>query len=805
MIDHWVLVYEGLDRDQERLREALCTLGNGYFATRGAAEEVHADEVHYPGTYIAGGFNRLESQVAGRTIINEDLVNFPNWLCLTFRPDDGEWLDLLRMEILSYRQELHLRDGLLIRRFRVRDKQGRETSVVSRRLVHMGNPHLAAIECSITPENWSGQMRILSTIDGSVTNAGVARYQQLSNKHLRIVQMGGVEREGIYLHVQTSQSRFEVAEAARTQIFCDEQRLTAVVHKVEEADSIGQEFAVKVSGNETITVEKIVALYTSRDRGITEAAQDARLAAAKCGRFEELLKTHHQAWKKLWRKFDVSLDVSPEADHDSYPIQLILRLHIFHLLQTASPNTIGLDVSIPARGLHGEAYRGHIFWDEVYIFPFYNLRLPEITRSLLLYRYHRLDMARLYAKEVGLKGALFPWQSGSNGREETQLVHLNPMSDRWDPDHSRLQRHVNAACAYNIWQYYQTTGDRGFLELYGAEMVLEIARFWASLATYNQQTERYEIVGVMGPDEYHEKYPNVVEGGLKNNAYSNVMAVWCLEHALEVLELISEESRQELVELLDLKDRELKRWREIARKMTVIFHEDGVISQFEGYEQLKEFDWGSYRNKYGQIGRADRILKAEGDSSDNYRLSKQADLCMLFYLLGLEELQSIFERLGYPLDDKAIRRNVEYYLQRTSHGSTLSYVVFASVLNRIDGTKAWEYFRTALRSDIEDIQRGTTPEGIHTAAMVGTINMVLHNYAGVDITSAGVSVSPHLPDAISRVRFRAAYRGDWIDLDITKSELRVVVDKSALRVVPVLVDGASHLIEPGDVREFSLP
>lgn len=501
----------------------------------------------------------------------------------------------------------------------------------------------------------------------------------------------------------------------------------------------------------------------------------------------------------------MSLDVSPEADHGSYPIQLILRLHIFHLLQTASPNTIGLDVSIPARGLHGEAYRGHIFWDEVYIFPFYNLRLPEITRSLLLYRYHRLDMARLYAKEVGLKGALFPWQSGSNGREETQLVHLNPMSDRWDPDHSRLQRHVNAACAYNIWQYYQTTGDRGFLELYGAEMILEIARFWASLATYNQQTERYEIVGVMGPDEYHEKYPNVVEGGLKNNAYSNVMAVWCLEHALEVLELISEESRQELVELLDLKDRELKRWREIARKMTVIFHEDGVISQFEGYEQLKEFDWGSYRNKYGQIGRADRILKAEGDSSDNYRLSKQADLCMLFYLLGLEELQSIFERLGYPLDDKAIRRNVEYYLQRTSHGSTLSYVVFASVLNRIDGTKAWEYFRTALRSDIEDIQRGTTPEGIHTAAMVGTINMVLHNYAGVDITSAGVSVSPHLPDAISRVRFRAAYRGDWIDLDITKSELRVVVDKSALRVVPVLVDGASHLIKPGDVREFSLP
>lgn len=589
MIDHWVLVYEGFDRDQERLREALCTLGNGYFATRSAAAEAHADEVHYPGTYIAGGFNRLESHVAGRAIVNEDLVNFPNWLCLTLRPEDGEWLDLLRMEILSYRQELYLRDGLLIRWFRVRDGQGRKTSVVSRRLVHMGNSHLAAIEYKITPENWSGGMQVLSTIDGSVNNAGVARYRQLSNKHLRIVQMGSVEPEGIYLHVQTSQSRLEVAEAARTELFCDGQRLTPEVHTVEKEDSIGQEFTVNMSEGEPITVEKIVALYTSRDRGITEAAQEARLAAAKCGRFEGLLQTHHQAWKRLWRKFDVSLDVSPEADHDSYPIQLVLRLHIFHLLQTASPNTIGLDVSIPARGLHGEAYRGHIFWDEVYIFPFYNLRLPEITRSLLLYRYHRLDMARLYAREVGLNGALFPWHSGSNGREETQLVHLNPMSGRWDTDYSRLQRHVNAACAYNIRQYYQTTGDRSFLELYGAEMMLEIARFWASLATYKQQTERYEIVGVMGPDEYHEKYPNKEGGGLKNNAYSNVMAVWCLERALEVLELISEESRRELMELLDLKDKELEYWREIARKMTVVFHEDGIIGQFEGYDRLKEF------------------------------------------------------------------------------------------------------------------------------------------------------------------------------------------------------------------------
>ncbi|MCH7913871.1 MAG: glycoside hydrolase family 65 protein, partial [Deltaproteobacteria bacterium] len=176
-MNHWKLQYEGFDPDQEPLREALCTLGNGYFATRGAAEEAKADDIHYPGTYVAGGYNRLTTRISGRDLVNEDLVNFPNWLCLTFQPENGEWFNLLSVEILSYRQELHLNNGLLVRNVRFRDKQGREFTVTNRRLVHMGNPHLAAIETSITAENWSGGIKIKSELDGSVINAGVARYR----------------------------------------------------------------------------------------------------------------------------------------------------------------------------------------------------------------------------------------------------------------------------------------------------------------------------------------------------------------------------------------------------------------------------------------------------------------------------------------------------------------------------------------------------------------------------------------------------------------------------------------------------
>ena len=222
----------------------------------------------------------------------------------------------------------------------------------------------------------------------------------------------------------------------------------------------------------------------------------------------------------------------------------------------------------------------------------------------------------------GYRGAMFPWQSGSSGREETQEVHYNPLDGTWGADLSRRQRHVNAAIAYNLWQYYAVTRDRDFLSHYGAEMLLEIARFFDSLTTFNDATGRYEIHGVMGPDEYSEKLPDAAEPGLRNNAYTNLMAVWVLERALEVMDLLPPRRVTEIAEQIGLAPGEEERWRDITRRMTVPFHGDGIISQFEGYESLPEFDWDGYRQRYGNITRLDRILKAEGDSPDRYKLSK---------------------------------------------------------------------------------------------------------------------------------------------------------------------------------------
>ncbi|MDZ4278081.1 MAG: glycosyl hydrolase family 65 protein [Dehalococcoidia bacterium] len=793
----WSFIYEDFQPAQERLREALCTLGNGYFATRGAGEESDADDVHYPGTYVAGGYNRLTSHVQGREIENEDLVNFPNWLPLTFRIDGGGWFDLRNVELLDYRQELDLKQGLLIRRITFRDAQGRRTSLAGRRFVHMKNPHLAGIELTVTAEDWSGRIEFRSALDGRIVNAGVERYRQLNNRHLEPLEAGTAGADAVWLKVRTSQSRLEVALAARTRLFANSDSIDVDRSTVQERDYVAQQFSVDIAQGSDVTVEKIVSLYTSRDRAIAECGLQARAEIERAAGFDELLHAHRLAWEHLWERCDLHVS-------DAERTTLILRVHMFHLLQTVSPNSIDLDVGVPARGWHGEAYRGHIFWDELFIFPFLNYRLPELTRALLRYRHRRLPEARANARQAGFRGAMYPWQAGSSGREESQRLHLNPRSGRWVLDNSHLQRHISAAIAYNVWQYYEITRDSEFLAVYGAEMILEIARFWASIATYNEGLDRYEILGVVGPDEYHDAYPGADHPGLDNNSYTNVMAAWVLCRALDVIDLLPAERRQELCETLQVEDEEIERWQDVSRKMRVVFHDDGIISQFEGYEGLAEFDWELHTEKYGDIHRLDRILEAEGDSVNRYKASKQADVLMLFYLFSGEELRDLFERLGYPFEHETIPKNVHYYLRRTSHGSTLSRLVHSWVLARSDRPASWRLFTEALESDIEDVQGGTTPEGIHLGAMAGSVDLMQRGYTGLEVREDILWFDPSLPEEAKSLSARLRYRAHWLDVNVTSRRLVVAMPKTVPG--PIRLGFKEQLVElrPGEKKEFTL-
>ncbi|MFE7955740.1 glycoside hydrolase family 65 protein [Streptomyces sp. NPDC057413] len=784
----WTWEYEGYDPADERLRETLCTLGNGCFATRGALPECAADDVHYPGTYAAGCYNRLTSVVAGRPVENEDMVNLPDWLPLRCRPAGGDWLTPDTAPVLEHRQVLHLESGLLERTTRYGLGPGRTLSVRQERLVHMADPHLAALRNEFTVEGTTTELEVEAALDGGVTNAGVARYRGLDGRHLTHVHTGGAAPHTVWLRCRTRTSDIRIGMAARL-------RADAPVTDAHEHPRAVQRVRLVLHPGRPVTVDKTVALHTSRDPAISDPLQAAVDRVSAAPGFQDLLRSHRTAWKQLWRR--ARIDVPGEEG-------AILRLHLFHVLQTLSPHTADLDVGVPARGLHGEAYRGHVFWDELFVLPYLDLHFPEVSRALLRYRHRRLERACAAARAVGRRGAMYPWQSGSDGREETQRLHLNPRSGRWLPDHTRLQLHVGSAVAYDVWQYCEAGGDTEFLHTKGAEMLLQIARFWADSAVWDAGLSRHRLRGVVGPDEYHDAYPGATAPGLDDNAYTNVTAAWVLARTLDVLRDLPEPRRRDLFERTEADGGELERWEEVSRTLHVPFHQ-GVISQFEGYGDLAELDWDGYRKRYDDIRRLDRILEAEGDSVNRYQASKQADVLMLGYLFSPAELRALFKRLGYRLDDGTWQRTVDHYLARTSHGSTLSGLVHGWVLARARRSEAWAFCLEALRGDVADLQGGTTGEGIHLGAMAGTLDLVQRGLTGLETRDGALWLDPVPLPGLSSYGFSLHYQGHWdVRLRMESERLEITVPPSDLPPIDVRLPDRTVTVAPGTTSRLLL-
>ncbi|MFF2779564.1 glycoside hydrolase family 65 protein [Streptomyces sp. NPDC058052] len=784
----WTWRYDAYEPERERLVEALCTLGNGRFATRGSTPECAAGATHYPGTYLAGCYDRRTSIVDGRAVENEDLVNLPNWTLLRYRrlpagEPAGEWLTPDSGELRHYHVRLDLRRGVLHRGLFFEDARGRGLRVGHTRIVHMGDPGLAAQRTTFHAYGWSGEIEIESALDGDVANTGVERYRHLEGRHLSghrtVVAPGGVAA----LSCRTSDPGHRIALAVRT-----------VTRPGRPARTTGtptgtvQVYRLPIARGRTVRVTKTLALRTSLDHPPGGSLAPAVEAATAAPGFPALRAAHEAAWRELWEQGELQVPGEPGR---------LLRLHTFHLLQTLSPHTAGLDVGVPARGLHGEAYRGHVFWDELFVLPYLDLHFPDVAKALLRYRHRRLPAAREAARQAGLAGAMYPWQSGGSGDEETQEVHLNPRSGRWLPDRSRLQRHVGSAVAYNVWKYARATGDDDFLQGEGAEIMLEVARYWAVAAERDPVLDRYRLRGVVGPDEYHDAYPGAVAPGVDDNAYTNVAAAWVLARGLDLLRELPAGRRAELRERLGLDEGETARWDEVSRRLYVPFHR-GVISQFAGFGELAELDWERYRARYGDIRRLDRILEAEGDTVNRYQASKQADTLMLGHLFRPDELSALFARLGHRLDDETWRATVDYYLRRTSHGSTLSGLVHGWVLARLKGAGAWPYCEEALRSDVADVQGGTTGEGIHLGAMAGTIDLVERGITGLEAGPDGLRVAPVVLRELPRFAFTLCCGGH------RGVRLRVLPGRLGVRV-PAGRGGPLPLVLPGDRRFTVLP
>jgi len=799
MMNHWILRYTEWKPEEHALREGLCTVGNGVIACRGAFEEQTENDYNYPGTYMAGGYNRATSQVADKEIENEDLVNWPNWLYLTFRHEDGEWFDLTQVDVLDYIQELDLKKGILTRKIKFVDRKERISSLISKRVVSMNNPHEAGIEWILIPENWSGPITIRSGIDGRIRNHGVKRYRDLESRHIRITGRGRADNHCLHLTACSLQSGIRLSMAAKTRIFREEAEVLGDRRTEDIEEFSVEEIKVDCEQLFPLRIEKLVAVYSSRDFAISDPLTEALTHVHRMEGFSHLKNENKAAWASIWEKGDIIIEDGDNSQH-----QMILRLHIFHLYQSVSPNSMGRDMGVPSRGWHGEAYRGHIFWDELYIFPYINLHNPQLARSLLMYRYRRLHEAKELAKKAGFRGCMFPWQSGSNGREESQVIHLNPQSGRWIPDNTHLQRHINAAIPYNIWQYYQCTRDIEFLIVYGAEIIFNCALFWASACRENPMKNRYEILGIVGPDEYHTQYPDSDKPGINNNAYTNFMAVWVMLRALEITELIDEDTLKDLQIRVGFDKKDMDQWEEIASGMFIPFNDRGLIMQFEGFDRLKELDWDKYVSEHGRTMRLDRILEKENDTPNRYKACKQADVLMLFYLFSSDELTAIFRRLGYDFGPKQIPDNIDYYQSIASHGSTLSRVIHSWVYARSDRNKSWNQYIKALRLDLEDEQGGTTSEGIHLGAMAATVDMVLRGYSGMEIRENVLWFNPRLPEEITSISFHLRYRGNWMRVYISHEKISIKFKEVWAGPVKIGIGGETISFNKKEQKEFIL-
>ncbi|MDO9511521.1 MAG: beta-phosphoglucomutase family hydrolase [Bacteroidales bacterium] len=761
--DSWEINYHGYFPEKEKSRESILSIGNGYLGVRGALEEAKAGKTNYPGTYMSGVYNRLVSKVGDRDVENEDFVNCLNLFPVNFRIDEGEWISTDNAKIIKLQRTLDLKNGLLCREMII-EKDGQQTQIRSERFISMDDSHLGGQRYHLRAINYSGNIEIRSGIDGHLINAGVERYNQLNQQHLKPVR---AEASSLHTYTEVCTVSSGIHIAAYSQIIPDNKENLQLIYE----SSDDQSWCIlkkTLKEGEGFGFDKLISVMNSYSTPGPLPHDFTRNKLSQISSYDSLLERSSAAWSRIWEETHIEIS----GDRLS---QKLLHLHNYHIHLTISAHSKGIDAGIPARGLHGEAYRGHIFWDELYILPLFHIHYPDIARAVHQYRVNRLEEARRYASENNYTGAMYPWQSGSSGREETQVIHLNPISGKWGDDYSCLQRHVSLAVAYNLYQYMHLTADTSFMAGEGAKVYLEICRFWAGKAFLDSKTGRYHIDGVMGPDEFHEKYPGAEKGGLRDNAYTNIMVAWMLQKVDEIRLNAEETAFRSICNEINLKDKELQEWTEIRQKLNLVISKEGIIAQYDGYFDLEDIDWDYFRKKYGNVYRMDRLLKAEGKSPDAFKVAKQADTLMAFYNLGLDECNSIIRSLGYQLPDDYLQKNLAYYLARTSHGSTLSRVVHARLAGMIGQHElGLELYRDALNSDFSDAQGGTTGEGIHAGVMASTIWISINTYAGLDLNGKYPVLNPALPEGWNHMKFSFRYKTSRFFVHILPQKMEVM-------------------------------
>ncbi|HEX5295400.1 MAG TPA: glycosyl hydrolase family 65 protein [Streptosporangiaceae bacterium] len=765
----WLITEDGFTAALANTYETLFTTGNGYLGTRGTLAEGH--EGALPGTFLRGVFDHHDSAVP-------DLVKAPDWLSLVVVAG-GVRLDVTSMPVVRHRRVLDMREGAVFRDTVFEDRQGRRTRLETIHFASRADQHLCCLHARITPENHTASVIVRSGLDGTGYNLDrrpiytepppddpqMKWHKWAKSKHLDEVARKPDEAGAIYLETRTIDTGITIGYAALTTV--SPAAGSDVGPEVEQRyKHIEQAFRAQVAAGDTLTVDKLVAVYTSRDvaaASVRPACLDelGRHAAAGFGACRD---RNRAAWQAKWADSDVTVDGDSDATR-------AVRFNLYHLLIAA--NESDPRVNIGANALTGERYRGHAFWDtEVFMLPFFIYTQPETARALLLYRYHTLGGARRNAAEGGFRGARYAWESADTGAETTPKW-------TWDGAHriwmGEEEIHVTSAVAYGLLAYVAATGDHALMTGYGAEILFETSRFWASRLEA-MPDGHYALSRVVGPDEFHEH--------VDNSAYTNYLVRWHLLQAARVYADLAVTHPGELASLsehIGLKRDEVEEWLTRAERIHLPARDSGgVIEQFDGYFGLETLPVTHDDNDMPMYPPGYHHYNLAGTS-----LLKQADVVMLTYVLPDE------------FDDGVKRANYEYYEPLTLHKSSLSTAIHAIMGIEVgDPRRAVQYFRRAAFVDLVDNQ-GNTAEGIHIASAGGTWQMIVCGFGGFRVRNGQMTFKPWLPPDWDAVGFTLKWHGNTVSVSANHSSAAFLLKGPEGSRETIIVNGHEIALQAG--------
>lgn len=749
----WTLGHDGYSILSESAVESRFALSNGFLGTR-AARSVsrgatwvswlgHIKWSSWPRCYVAGLFDipNTEPPVPA-------LVPVADWthvrIVLNEQPQllwDGELIVGLRT--------LDMRRGTLISELNYRTSAGIMIAGCELRLVSIADRSVG-----------------LQLLRFSVDRSGIDVMLEAS------FGMAGIGMDPLRLEPNLGAWRTEGSDKGVAMAGAASLRVGDTVLVPERPFSLRWVWRWRSVAGQAIELDRIVtaARADTLEHDPAPAARAALTRSRALG-WRAVLGAHEAAWNERWEASDVVIEGDDET-------QRALRFAVYHLTSAANPDDER--VSVGARGLTGDAYFGHVFWDtEIYLLPFYTAVWPEAARAMLMYRYHTLPAARAKAAREGFKGAQYAWESADTGEETTPERVVGPDGSMIDILTGKMELHISADIAYAVWQYWRATGDDDFFLQAGAEILLETARFWASRAVAETDGGRH-IRHVIGPDEYHED--------VDDNAFTNVMARWNIGRALEAIDILRArwpERAAELCDRLALREEELADWRDAAtRIVTGLDAATGLYEQFAGFHRLEPIDLSLYADRKVPI---DVVIGRERTQAS--QVVKQADVVALLALLPE----------AFP--GGTADANFRYYEPRCAHGSSLSAGMHALVAARLgDADMALRFLRQAAEADIE--LDPNSAGGVRIAGVGGAWQAAVLGFAGLDLGGDAIGLNPRLPPQWSRLSFGARWRGRSVQVRIAGSTVRVAISDG--EPVDIRVAGGTHRLQAGTTLEVRL-